>query len=340
MLERYLDSLTSYAESTDGHETVTESLPATDIGLSAIPERTDEERTAGEGVSNQFIAVAADLNAGIEGYVSYRAEEPERKGALQAAISKERATLLTSAGRDTSHADYKTPSRPLMPFLEQVSNDTTEDGPDMLSSKPIMTFVKQASNDSTEAAPDLQLMAGSRYYSAWDCPVPDIVLRKCGRARISQKGEFTHVTVSALSWAPVILRTAGFKMRPQLFAERRNIELVISLDLNELSMHEFSTQWRALQREVIALQGTEDFRARCSGGWAWKGIVVCIHVKGVTLEKGIFSNVLENMGILNDYASKHSTKFVNADGSLVATLGKNETVPVFQNGHPVLCMLH
>jgi hypothetical protein len=294
MLERYLDNLTSYAE------TVCDTIPR-DVGEHPIdgdefgePEITQLRDTdsvfklgsvyAGAVTTNNDSAPGLNSpQSELLRKVSY-ADNDRNFSETENTLSQEQVQKGHPQQLFGSQTSFDLPVRSQNPGLEENSKEQPYDSSIRASSQTWVT-VKE-----------VDLFKGNLVL---DCPVSERILNKVPHAAPPGRDEFSHVRYTALNCEPYEFNTLDFVLRPSLFAKPRRTEIFIAISLGkhtDIAAKQSVAFARTMESVIQTIEYLETQRRdEFWGENSWKNIVVSIvsnsHVHESTL------SVLEDMGI-------------------------------------------
>jgi hypothetical protein len=260
MLERYLDNLTSYAESVCG--TFPDSMPiAAEPQLSEISEseatparsarpfpdpESDEaevlsikyssknERTLGEELSAEDGYESEEWQGPSEEEHRVKSiRHPDRCASPGGAIGK--GLQRYNGDRfDTPYNDieYRQPEddAQLTSRRQWDTNQTVLDWVTRTQVSREDTGLTTAATAKWKAVREVKLFKGNLVL---DCPVPTRILYGVPHGTPPIRDEFTHVRYSALTCHPSEFSDSKFVLRPSLFAKPRSTEILIVISISE-----------------------------------------------------------------------------------------------------------
>ena len=325
MLERYLDNLTSYAESVCGtfpDSTSTEDEP--EVPVISEPEATSPRS------ARSFSNLESD-EAEVLNFKSSSNNEPtldeeyssrdSHKGGEWRGISEEdrRGISVHSTERVAS------PNGAIGGDLQQYNRDTPyndmEHPQPQDDAQPTPSRQRDSNPIHVHHLVQLESTSFSDYSPRWktvkpvklfhgnlilDCPVPERILNKVKHTAPPERDEFTHVRYSALTCRPSEFSDSKFFLRPSLFVKPRSTKLLISISISETDLNSPAKQAAFARTLRSAMQSAdhEKWRNYLSGEDVWKNIIICIITDG-TVEASSLS-LLEEMGLFWNDSKQYS----------------------------------
>lgn len=295
MLERYLDNLTSYAETvcdTIPHGVEEHSVDRDEFGEPKMTQRWNSDSVFKLG--SDYAPAATTNNDSAPRLKSPPQSEPPPK-VLYANNNRDFSEIENTLSQEQfqkgypqqlvgSQTSFDFPFRSQNPGLEENSKEQPYDSSIRASSQTWVT-VKE-----------VYLFKGNLVL---DCPVSERVLNKVPHAAPPERDEFSHVRCTALNCEPFEFSTLDFVLRPSLFAKLRRTEIFIAISLGkhtDIATKQSVAFARTMKSVIQTIEYLEiQRRDRFWGKNSWKKIVVGIvsnsHVHESTL------SVLEDMGI-------------------------------------------
>jgi hypothetical protein len=130
-----------------------------------------------------------------------------------------------------------------------------------------------------------------------DCAVPERILSQVPHAEPPERDEFTHVRYTALTCHPSRFSNLGFALRPSLFGKPRSTQIFVTLSISHSDLKS-PAKHAAFARTLRST--IQSVSTRASEPCAWKDVVIGIITDG-TVEIETLS-VLEQMGVYwNNY---------------------------------------
>jgi hypothetical protein len=319
MLERYLDNLTSYAESVCG--TFPDSMSIDDEpGVAVISESEDtSSRSAKPGPNPEnHNGEGLDIKSSSNNEPTLGEEHSTRdsyQGSGWKRISekdhREESIRNPESGASPNSAIGGGLQQYSLNKVDTPYNDMGHPQPqdDAQPPPPRQRDSNQIHNYGLAPLEDIRL---DGFYPRWksvkpvklfrgnlilDCPVPMRIICKVKHAAPPERDEFTHVRYSALTCRPSKFSDSEFVLRPSLFAKPRSTELLVAISISENDLNSPAKQaaFARTLRSTIQSVNNEKWGAHVSGRDIWKSIIIGIITDG-TVETSSLS-VLEEMGL-------------------------------------------
>jgi hypothetical protein len=339
MLERYLDNLTSYAESVIAHEVPspiqTSALDFEDFENTSPMGESDHEPTFPESAEPtsyvdsshptprirtsepRLIALSSDDSRRIQESLASASNEPE---------AVPQANNIQDQWQNTPPREYQLHLRPTAPLQTLLQSQSDQD--------------PSPAAEQDSAPPHTPHMHTFHGNYVLDLPIPEDILNQVPHVKPPERDEFTHQRYNAVTCAPRNFAAERYILRTKLFGRPRTTELMVAIDASREYYHdnvlwfEVASCLQSVIEELEHLVTIPDFSP--IGAASWKVIVVCIFVEGTRLEAD--RSWLHRMGL--GVQPAYPMGFTNDDGERSGSFDDGQSHPPQIFGENIIAQLY